>query len=205
MWTREMLKTNAKAALANKYWMAFLAALLASVLIGAAGATVIGGIFLSLPLLVGLYRFFMENRLGTPGIERMFSIFNKDYINVVLATFMKGLFVFLWSLLFIFPGIYKSYQYAMVDYILAENPGMDWQRALALSKQMTNGEKWNIFVLDLSFIGWFLLGALACGVGTLFVMPYYYATYAELYTALREKALSQGFASTDELPGFPAN
>lgn len=103
----------------------------------------------------------------------------------VLVMFMKSLFVFLWSLLFLIPGIIKSYEYRFVAYIVAENPGIDYKTALAVSRDMTYGHKGAMFVLDLSFIGWFLLGGLLCGIGVLFVYPYYDATYAQLYLRLK--------------------
>ena len=95
--------------------------------------------------------------------------------------------VFLWSLLFIIPGIIKSYEYCMIPYILAENPEIEMDRAFEISRKMTKGEKWKIFVLGLSFIGWYLLGLLCCCVGTIFVDPYSEATYAELYQVMRDR------------------
>lgn len=159
-------------------------------------------IFVANPILVGYRDYFMENRMGQPGFGRLFSGFNKNYKNIVLTVFLKNLFIGLWSLLFIIPGIIKAYQYYFVEYIMAENPTIEWRRALDLSRQMTNGQKWNIFVLELSFLGWELLGALACGVGTLFVAPYISATMAELYEASREKALYENLTNPQELPGF---
>ena len=87
----------------------------------------------------------------------------------------------------------------MVPYILAENPGMGSGRAIQISNEMTMGEKWDIFVLDLSFIGWYILGSLALGVGVFFVQPYYDATNAELYMKLREKAIGEGLITEKEL------
>ena len=85
--------------------------------------------------------------------------------------------------------------------ILAENPTLTGMRAREISDAMTDGEKLEIFVLGLSFIGWFLLGALCCGVGTLFVTPYQQATFAELYAVQRQKVLDAGLATAEELPG----
>jgi uncharacterized membrane protein len=86
-----------------------------------------------------------------------------------------------------------------VPYIVADNPDIGSKRAIELSNQMTKGEKWRMFVLDLSFIGWYLLGFLAFVIGTLFVMPYEDATKAELYLHLRERAVDRGLTSLDEL------
>ena len=78
---------------------------------------------------------------------------------------------------------------------------MEPARAAEISTLMTDGEKWNIFVLDLSFLGWNILGSLLFGIGTLFVTPYYSATQAELYAAMRAKALAAGSVSEAELSG----
>ena len=116
-----------------------------------------------------------------------------NYMPVVKTMFFRCLYTFLWSLLFVIPGIIKRYSYRMVPYILADNPKMDANEAITLSRKMMNGEKWKTFVLDLSFIGWYLLGVLALGIGVLFVHPYYYSTQAQLYLALRQKAINDGY------------
>ena len=160
-------------------------------------------IFIGYPVLVGMNRFFMENRISGSKIERLFYVFKSgNYLNVVKTMFLMNLKIFLWSLLFIIPGIIKSYEYYMVPYILSENPGISSKRAFEISKEMTDGEKFDIFWLGLSFFGWILLGTLACGIGVLFVEPYLQTTFAELYQVMREKAHTNGFSDFNELPGF---
>ncbi len=105
------------------------------------------------------------------------------------------------SFLFAIPLYIKMYSYRLTPWILADNPAIGMRRALRLSIELTRGQKWQIFVLDLSFIGWFLLGMLACGVGVFFVMPYYQAVQAELYAALRQNGVDSGLCSMEEL-GF---
>ena len=102
----------------------------------------------------------------------------------------------------------------MVPYLLAENPNLSLARAKELSAQMTEGEKWNIVLLNLSFIGWALLAALTAQILGLFLppivsgvvgwllLPYVEATWAELYAVMRAKAIQLGFSNTDELGGF---
>lgn len=158
--------------------------------------------FIANPIRVGRNRFFLENRKGKTETGRMLSVFGTGYRNVVKVMFLKNLYIFLWSLLFIIPGIIKFFEYFAVDYIMAENPGMDIKRALKLSGSITLGEKWKIFVLMLSFIGWILLCLPTLGIGYVFLMPYIQATLAELYTELRLKALAKNYASHDELPGI---
>ncbi len=92
----------------------------------------------------------------------------------------------------------RMYAYRMVPWILGDNPTIGRKRALRLSIEMTKGHKWSMFVLDLSFIGWFILGFLACCVGILFVLPYYNATQAELYARLRTLAVEKNMSSMEE-------
>ncbi len=223
MWTRALLKDNAKIVLSRTYWISFAVCVIFAVISGAASyvssftVTMFGiagfvamfipllfAIFVSSPLAVGLNRYFMEARGGKAPISTLFSVFGTFYMNVVKVQFFVTLFTFLWSLLLVVPGIIKSYEYRMIPYILAENPNIEQDRAFKLSKQMTEGEKMDMFILDLSFIGWNILGALACGLGIYFVMPYYLATFAELYTAQRTKAMMNGYTDVNELPGFIA-
>ena len=99
--------------------------------------------------------------------------------------FCKNLFTALWSLLFIIPGIIKSYEYRMVPYLLAENPDMDMHEAFERSKNMMMGNKFDTFVLDISFIGWRFLSALTANILDIFyVNPYVFLTDAELYVKL---------------------
>lgn len=159
--------------------------------------------FVSGPVIVGKNRYFMEHRAFETKLDRLVWSFRRGrYLNTVKIIFFMHLKIFLWSLLFVIPGIIKSYEYSMVPYILAENPQISMERAFELSRKMTDGEKWHIFCLNLSFIGWYLLGFLCCCVGTIFVDPYKEASFAELYQVLREKAHGLGFSDFNELPGF---
>lgn len=161
------------------------------------------GLLVGNPMIVGKNRFFMSNRDEKTGIGAIGYAFSSgSYWNVVKTMFFMNLFIFLWSLLLIIPGIIKTYEYAMVPYILSENPEIDSRRAFELSKEMMMGQKWNYFVLQLSFIGWFLLGLLLCCVGGVFVQPYYEATLSEFYGWARESLLTSGFSNSYELKGF---
>lgn len=156
--------------------------------------------FVISPLSVGKKRYFLLNRKGFGEVSVLFSTFRAhEYINVVKAMAWRWLMTFLWTLCLIVPGIIKAYAYCLVPYILADNPQLSYRQALNMSEAMTNGSKFDIFVLQLSFLGWFILGALACFVGTLFVMPYYEATFAEMYGALRKKAVETGIVRAEEL------
>ncbi|MBD5488703.1 MAG: DUF975 family protein [Lachnospiraceae bacterium] len=143
--------------------------------------------FLLNPLVVGAQRFFVVSHYQKAELGELGYAFSNSYMNVVKTMFLKALYVFLWSLLLVVPGIIKGYEYRMIPYILAENPGIDTKDAFAMSKQMMDGNKWNAFVLDLSFIGWNILSLFTCGILAIFyVNPYIYMTDAELYVALKE-------------------
>lgn len=160
-------------------------------------------IFVSYPIMIGKNRFFMEGREKDCNLRNLFYVFfSGSYFHVIKTTFLVELYTVLWSLLLVIPGIVKHYEYFFVPYIMSENPGMDTGRAFELSREMSAGRKWDMFVLDLSFIGWNLLGILCCGIGVLFVVPYYQATLAELYAASRAFVLQSGAAGVMELPGY---
>lgn len=156
-------------------------------------------VFVTLPIAIGMARFFLQNHFGVTDFSTLFSGFRNSYINGVGAMFVTELFIGLWSLLLIIPGIVKALQYSMVQYILADNPAIPGSRAREISRIMTNGEKGAIFVLMLSFLGWFILGAICFGVGLLFVIPYYEATMAELYIFLRDRAIQTNQVNPAEL------
>lgn len=144
-------------------------------------------VFLLYPLHVGAQRFFVVSHYQKAEPGELGYAFSNGYMNVVKTMFLRGLFTFLWTLLFIIPGIIKGYEYRMIPYILAENPGIDSREAFAVSKQMMDGNKWAAFVLDLSFLGWNILSAFTCGILSVFyVNPYIHMTNAELYVALKE-------------------
>ena len=152
-------------------------------------------IFVGNALLVGGSRFFVLNQTEAARAGTLGHVFKSGHLgNVVLTMFLRDLFTTLWTLLFIIPGIIKHYEYLMVPYILAENPGMNRKEAFLISKKMMMNQKWNVFVMDLSFIGWRILEGITLGiVGIFFVEPYYQATYAELYAFNRALAYQNGY------------
>ncbi|NRF90592.1 DUF975 family protein [Paenibacillus frigoriresistens] len=179
---------------------------LAIILIIAFFAVLIGivaiafNIFVVAPLEVSVQQYFKQAAQEDVNMNYLVYSFAKgNYLAIVKGMFWSGLLNFLWFLLLIIPGIVKSYAYSMTPYILADNPGIGMKRAVDLSNQMTRGHKWKMFVLDLSFFGWFILGTIALGIGVLFVLPYYNSTKAELYLVLRMQALHDGLSSSAEL------
>lgn len=108
-----------------------------------------------------------------------------DFWSAFKVNFLVGLFTFLWSLLFVIPGIVKSFAYSMSMYILAENKGKPALECINESKAMTNGHKMDLFVLGLSFIGWILLGYITLGIAYIWIIPYMQATYVNAYHSLK--------------------
>ena len=143
-------------------------------------------IFIGNVIVVGKNRYFIKNHVENPELGEIFSGFKGNYLNVVKIMFLMDLKTLLWLFLFIVPGIIKAYEYSMIPYLLAENPNLSADEAFSLSKQMTTGQKADLFVLDLSFIGWIILGLICCGIGILFVLPYPQAARAEVYLILRD-------------------
>ena len=147
-------------------------------------------VFVGNLLKMGGYRFFILNQTAQPGIGTLLDGFRSGhYVNIVLTMFLRDLFTTLWSLLLVVPGIVKHYEYLMVPYIIAENPAMDYKEAFQISKQMME-----TFILDLSFLGWYLLSAVTCGLLAIFyVNPYVQASFAEMYTFNKQKAYQEGY------------
>lgn len=203
MWTRAKLKERAKAGLKQYYWYGVLAIMVQGGLVGiislVTGLIPFAGIILNLivsmfvinVISVGLCSYFIKSTRSrsNAGIEELFSGFRNGYQSVVTVQFFQSLFIGFWTLLFVIPGIMKRYEYYMVSYLAAEYPEKDRKEIFQMSKKMMDGNKFNTWVLELSFIGWMLLGMLACGIGMLFVGPYVQATIAELYLALKEERL----------------
>ena len=94
---------------------------------------------------------------------------------------LMGIFVFLWTLLLIIPGIIKGFAYSLVPYILVDKPELSANEAINLSIKMMKGHKFDFFWLCLSFIGWILLAILTFGIGLFWLMPYMYTAYAAFY------------------------
>lgn len=139
------------------------------------------------PFSVGTYKFSLNAVRGEGNISDLGNGFDVSYKRNVKVMFFYDLYITLWSLLFVIPGIYKIYEYRMIPYILADNPEMDKKEAFALSKSMMKGNKWRSFVLDISFILWDLLSAITFGlVGTFWVSPYKLITNAALYDELKQ-------------------
>ena len=230
MWNRQELKFKGKTALKANYWKSVLVGLIITVIGGGIsfganlnvtnmedmqaslaehGVFITGFSLFSIavtillinPAMVGCNNFFLQNRKDpTTDLKPLGIAFSNDYGNIVKTMFFTDLFIILWSFLFIIPGIIKSYEYRLVPFILSDNPDMDYKDVLQKSKELMYGSKWQAFILDLSWIGWSILGGLTAGILLIFyVIPYITATEAELYMALAhpDEAKRVGLAVPD--------
>lgn len=119
-------------------------------------------------------------------VNRMFDFFS-NYGKILGITFLKTIYIFLWTLLLIVPGIIKACSYSMSYYILNDNPNISAEEAICESMKMTDGYKMKYFLLCLSFIPWILLGILTLGIGLLWVRPYMSASRFAFYENLKEE------------------
>lgn len=122
-----------------------------------------------------------------------------NWWRAILCSLYKSIFVTLWTLCFVIPGIIKTYAYSQMEYLIAEFENISIPQAMNISKIITNGKKWSLFVMDLSFIGWELLAALSLGIGSLWLIPYKKMSYINAYHAMLKDALEQGLIKPEDL------
>lgn len=139
---------------------------------------------------------------NNPQFSDIFSRFTYFWQGFLMQLLM-GIFIFLWSLLLIIPGIIAAYSYAMTPYILEENPSMSVMEAIRRSKEMMDGNKWRLFCLQISFIGWALLSILTCGVGFLFLTPYMSAAECAFFYEISGKNGTPGYQVPPSGPQYP--
>lgn len=183
----------------DRWLYALLASLLAGVLISiASGITypinpIVGGIVGSIvtilitgPVEYGVVTIYLRLVRGEDGradIVRLFDGFKEKFTQSFMTQLLVDVFVFLWSLLFLIPGIIKSYAYAASLHLLHDR-GLEGTAAIDESKRIMYGNKWRLFCLDLSFIGWYIVGMLCLGIGLLWVVPYHEAARAQFFNEL---------------------
>lgn len=183
-----------------------------ALVIGVIAFTIIGlafsyvaQVFLTNQFMVGSCRFFLKYRKNNPvDTGEVFQSYkDKTFLNIAKVTFIRDLFIGLWSLLFIVPGIIKSYDYWAVNYILAVRPDTPYDKALDLSQKMMQGHKMEVFTLGISFFGWYLLATLTCGfLAICYVNPYQSIAMAELYSEIRQDAINRGIITDYDVPDY---
>ncbi len=203
--SRAEIKAQAKEQLKGKVFKTFGVIFLVLILAGFCGgifgaamvfagrlATIVSLLYLAfmicvaLPLGMGLIALFLSITYGEePSLETVFSVFKKNYTDNIVVLLLMEIYICLWSLLFIIPGIVMAFAYSQAPFILLENPGMKPSEALRRSKEMMKGHKWEYFVLQLSFIPWSLLVSITCGLAIIYVYPYMNVTFTNYYHRLK--------------------
>ena len=188
--TRAELKSAAKQQISGKIGIFFVMSLIVTGLsLVCAFIPLFGSIasFIITPAFaLSFCMFFLKLTKGEDvSVGDIFKGFNKTgralWLNILIAVF-----TFLWSLLLVIPGIIKAYAYSMAFYVLADNPELTASEALAKSQSMMRGHKMELFILELSFIGWFFLVGLTFGIAAIYVAPYMSATMANFYNSIKE-------------------
>jgi len=180
------LRAMARAQLNGSWLAAVIVILIFSVIISASGFLVVGPFIIGGPLILGLTGYFLKKARGEQvELENLFDgfkLFSKSFLVYLLYI----IFVTLWSFLLIIPGIIKSFSYSMAFFILKDNPEIGAMEAITRSKQMMAGNKWRLFCLCFSFIGWIILACFTFGIAFLWLIPYMYQSYANFYEELRK-------------------
>lgn len=179
------IKARAKDAMKNNWGVAIVVFLVYGLITSALSATGIGALATGL-LTVGISAFFLTViRNGKAEFESFFNGLTDNIGTKFISMLLVQIYIMLWTLLFYIPGIVKSYSYAMTPYILLDKPELSATEAITESRNMMNGHKMELFLLDLSFIGWILLSLLTCGILFFYVAPYMQASRAEFYRTLK--------------------
>lgn len=189
--TCQELRDRAWNSLSGKYWSLIIMLLVVALISGAAGSFTMGLLsLLTLPMSYALSVAFLNvsRTQCNPQLESMFTVYRDNFLKAFLVPLLQGLFVFLWSLLFVIPGVIMAYAYSMAIYVANDNPEMQAMDAIRKSRELMDGHKWDLFVLDLSFIGWIFLCLLTCGIGFFFLAPYIEMAHVEFYRELTEQA-----------------
>lgn len=204
---KTLIKQNAKSAFKANYWFCVFSAAILTIVNYVASAAlshssswlaaIFAVLFLALivnPFSVGIARFFVMNGDGkTPNSSEALYAFQNNkrdsgkpnYCHIVQVLIVRDLCLMVWYILLIIPGIIKSYAYALVPYLLADHPEWSYQECIETSQNLMNGYKMELFLLDLSFIGWHILNTFTFGIlGLFYVKPYVEQAHAGFYREL---------------------
>ena len=186
MRTFKEYRAIARESLKGRWGESILVSLIYSGLISAVSWIPVAGLIAILicqgPLMFGVIKYYVaQHQKQEPLIETTFDGFQKDFKGHMITYLWVNLYIFLWTLLFIIPGLIKSYSYTMAMYLRVKNPELKGKEPMELSKQLMNGKKAKLFWLQLSFFGWALLAILTFGIGFIFLTPYMEATITAFY------------------------
>jgi len=186
------LMAMARESLSGKWGLAVGTFLVFWLIMVAAKSNGIAVLLIGGPMLIGLAIFSLTiARNQDAKLEQIFKGFKKNFGTALVAYLLKAIFVFLWTLLLIIPGIIAAISYSQVFYILAEDDSISGTDALKKSKEMMYGYKWKYFCLRLRFIGWFLLCIWSLGIGFLWLTPYITISCANFYEDIKGKKITE--------------
>ena len=183
------IRLAARQTLKGNWTNAVLATLVFPLISAAAGSIPFAGLLVVCPLKFGYMLCFLRMVRGEDSSEMVgdqFNVFNR-YGRVLGTSLLRFLYILLWTLLLIIPGIVKSYAYAMPPYVMNDHPELGADECIHESRMMMQGYKWKLFCLDLSFIGWAILCIFTMGIGLLWLQPYIEASYAKFYNELKAR------------------
>ena len=191
---RKEIKSRAKNQLGNSYFSSqWLVGLLACVVVTAITVIaniipVLGSLVVLGPVTYGLYYMFITNARngGYFNFSDIFKGFSDCFFETFILGFMISLFTFLWSLLFIIPGIIKALDYSMAYFVKIDHPEYDWRKCMDTSAEIMRGNRGKLFALELSFIPFAFISALLLGVGSLWLPPYQYCSIAHFYLSITD-------------------
>lgn len=194
MKTSSELRAQAWGVLSGKWGMAVVATLVYGVISGVLSfipfISYIAVLLVSLPLAYGFTIMLLNVVRGSDvQLDTMGEGF-KDYGRILGTMLLSSVYQFLWMLLLIIPGIIKGYSYALTPYLLKDHPELKFNAAIEESMRLMSGNKMRLFLLDLSFIGWFLLGIITFGIAFLWITPYWNTARAAFYEDLMSDVTS---------------
>ena len=182
------LRAQAWSALSGKWGMAVVATLVYMVICGVISlipyVSSIAALLVSLPLAYGFTIMLLNVVRGSDVELNTLGEGFKDYGRILGTMLLSSVYQFLWMLLLIIPGIIKGYSYALTPYLLKDHPELKFNAAIEESMRLMSGNKMRLFLLDLSFIGWFLLGLITFGIAFLWITPYWHTARAAFYEDL---------------------
>jgi uncharacterized membrane protein len=185
-------KQQGKDAMQPYFWLSVgIMVLYAAISSAASQFYVVGTIFVSYPLLVGVNNYFIAlHRDGHGEFDDVFKGFRQNFVENAITLFLMQLYTMLWALLLIIPGIVKGIGYSMTAYILADDDfEVTYNDAIKTSSDMMMGRKMDYFMLALSFIGWILLGILTLGILYIWLLPYMQSTFTAFYLDVKQSYL----------------
>lgn len=191
--TRVELKNEAKEQIKGKIGILFLIFLIIAIIgVGSSFVPIVGwfATIIIMPAFnISLCMIFLNlakrEDISVGDVFKGFNITGKAVWLYIITNF----FVFLWSLLLIIPGIIKTFSYSMASFILADNPELTAREALEESKRIMEGHKFDLFVLQLSFFWWYLLGAITFGIAYVYVVPYFESTMTNFYNEIKDRKI----------------